>query len=423
MSRLSKRDSKKYNYIHTSIHLQNCDAQVKFVFEQQSNAKARKMKQKFNADTQCIITIPLLKNASPLSPSPTLPSAPPLSPTPTLPSDQPPLRPVPEKPTMPRNRRENSVRIPSIPVAEPVLLERKPPEQKHYEITFWFQFVAIVIQLCSILIISICVWAVNQNFDDVLFPLYTTDWVFSEDLVKLDSTPITTFMDREFTLSIRKIDFNVSVAGGIIAFLLGSFLFEGGALLCMYQVLFKNPFTIENRNKQNILIYTLRFVEYSITAPIMLIVIAVQAGIWDIRTLAVIFLSTSTCMMCGYIVEDYDTKITKYSNRQTENTMSVAKNKSFQWKVHAIGWLALIAAWLPIVLAYGLDKKLPSNVRENLIILMIGEIIFWVLFAVVQMIQITDWIDSQQASRAYVFLSLTSKNFLAWGIVFMVFAN
>lgn len=77
----------------------------------------------------------------------------------------------------------------------------------------------------------------------------------------------------------------------------------------------------------------LRFIEYSISASIMLMIIAMINGVVDIHLLFCIAVLTASCQLCGLVVEYVDDIIMKWIN-------------------HLNGWLTFCAAYWCITRAY-----------------------------------------------------------------------
>jgi hypothetical protein len=80
----------------------------------------------------------------------------------------------------------------------------------------------------------------------------------------------------------------------------------------------------------------LRFIEYSISASIMLMVIAMINGIIDVHLLACIAVLTASCQLCGLVVEYLDDK------NQLE----------LKWINHLNGWITFCTAYWCIARAY-----------------------------------------------------------------------
>lgn len=163
---------------------------------------------------------------------------------------------------------------------------------------------------------------------------------------------------------------------------------------------------------------TFRFCEYSITASLMLVVIAVQIGIWDWRTLLCIFGLSATCMLCGLIGEQC-----VYS----ANLKPIPDARNIAKLAFGIGTLAVLLAWVPIFVTVARNEAVPKGVQA----IIAAEFALWFCFAIVQFVQIWEWpkwlhdrVRAQEdGARAYLILSAVSKTALAWFTFSVVIAN
>lgn len=116
----------------------------------------------------------------------------------------------------------------------------------------------------------------------------------------------------------------------VISFHVLSFLFQGVAALsdpCNGFLGYKYSDMIQSGKNP------LRFVEYSISASIMLICIALLNGVTDINLITSIAVLTAACQLCGLIVEYLD-------------------DVRMQWLIHLTGWLQFGCAYGIIFHAY-----------------------------------------------------------------------
>jgi len=146
-----------------------------------------------------------------------------------------------------------------------------------------------------------------------------------------------------------------------------------------------------------------RWVEYSITASIMIVVIAMLCGVYDFSSLILIF-SLNACMIFfGWIMEIH--------NQKTEKV---------NWTSYIFGCFAGLVPWVVMGLyffsAIGSGAEaIPSFVYA----------IFWSLFVffnifainmVLQYKKIGKWRDYIYGEYAYITLSLVAKALLAWQV-------
>lgn len=178
-----------------------------------------------------------------------------------------------------------------------------------------------------------------------------------------------------------------------------SFLFETVGVIEMFQIKQKlvptktDEATPGVNNRPFLRVYALRFAEYSISASVMLVVISNQVGIWDWRILYGIATLSMTCMLCGVSAEmAIDAKPPQ---TKTATAAFVA------------GSVAVLNAWVPIVwtFARGFTSKTPLFV----IGIVASEFVLWMIFAVVQLMQIVNGWPPDKVMPAYSILSLVSK--------------
>ena len=115
----------------------------------------------------------------------------------------------------------------------------------------------------------------------------------------------------------------------IISFHLLSFIFQALAGITDYWPLTIGDFEYKYRemiedNGRN----PLRFIEYSISASIMLICIAFLNGVTDINLIAAIAVLTACCQLCGLVVE-----------YMTDEQLF------WQWGLHFVGWIQFLCAY------------------------------------------------------------------------------
>lgn len=206
---------------------------------------------------------------------------------------------------------------------------------------FWINILAVIGHLGNF----IAMWRIYSEKD----PLKIT---YTENVITWEKKPenltcspasrqLNTTNNGEFCIGPRTHTFdcadglcNYDYGWLIISFHILSFVFQAGAALtdmcesgfCGYKysdqvVAGKNP---------------LRFIEYSISASIMLMVIAMINGIIDVHLLACIAVLTASCQLCGLVVEYLD------DNEQLE----------LKWMSHLNGWITFCTAYWCIARAY-----------------------------------------------------------------------
>lgn len=157
---------------------------------------------------------------------------------------------------------------------------------------------------------------------------------------KAGSRPLNTSTNGSFCIDpttgpINCNDETPPVCGGldlgllVIGFHVLSFLFQGAAGLSDrfdYDIYKYSENIKAGRNP-------LRFIEYSISASIMLICISLLNGVTDINLIAAIAVLTASCQLCGLAVEYID-------------------EINLQWLLHLTGWLQFMCAYGIILHAF-----------------------------------------------------------------------
>ena len=141
-----------------------------------------------------------------------------------------------------------------------------------------------------------------------------------------------------------------------------------------------------------------RWFEYSISASIMIVIIAMLTSIYDLGTLIALFALTGVMNLMGYMMELH--------NQTTEST---------NWKSYYIGCIAGIVPWIAIFIPLISAESVPDFV----IAIFITIAILFNLFAINMVLQykkIGKWSDYLYGEKMYIVLSLVAKSALAWQV-------
>jgi len=146
-----------------------------------------------------------------------------------------------------------------------------------------------------------------------------------------------------------------------------------------------------------------RWFEYAFSSSVMIVVIAMLVGIYDLGTLIPIF-AINACMNLFGMMMELHNQTTKVTN----------------WLSYYCGVFAGIIPWIVIILYLGgatlaSEGSIPEFVYY--IFLSIG--IFFNIFAVNMILQykkIGKWKDYLHGERVYIILSLVAKSALAWQV-------
>lgn len=212
-----------------------------------------------------------------------------------------------------------------------------------------------------------------------------------------NGAPSTTFRDMTLFSEISDTGVSVPVGYSIAAFCLLSGIAEFAALAAM---LVYSTFPSE-------IIYTMRFLEYSVTASIMQVVICVQLGIWDWRALVGIVGLTVTCMWCGIIGE-----------RNVKNDPTTA------WLAFITGCVAFCFTWMQVFANFHATWLKNADAPDFIWAIVVTEFFLFALFGAVQFVQLlSKEEDNGKVTSRYIVLSIFSKMVLAWVVVWQVLAN
>lgn len=145
-----------------------------------------------------------------------------------------------------------------------------------------------------------------------------------------------------------------------------------------------------------------RWIEYAFSSSLMIIVISMLVGVYDIGTLIAIFFLNAMMILFGWMMELH--------NQTTAKT---------NWTSFIFGCISGIVPWIVIAIylfgAGGGDNKAPSFVYW----IYFSIFLFFNCFAINQILQykkIGKWSDYLYGERAYIILSLVAKSLLAWQI-------
>ncbi len=145
-----------------------------------------------------------------------------------------------------------------------------------------------------------------------------------------------------------------------------------------------------------------RWVEYSISSSVMMVVIAQLTGIYDVVSLILLF-GVNACMIWfGWMMEVH--------NQRTERTEWL----SF-WFGSAAGILPWVAVTIYLIGSGGDGGGPPGFVYA----IFASLFVFFNIFAInmaLQYLKIGKWRDYLYGERAYIWLSLVAKSLLAWQV-------
>jgi hypothetical protein len=146
-----------------------------------------------------------------------------------------------------------------------------------------------------------------------------------------------------------------------------------------------------------------RWYEYALSSSVMIVLIAMFFGVFDLGSLILIFGLNATMNLLGLMMELH--------NRTTETT---------NWTSFNIGVFAGIIPWI-IILMYFLGSGNFDQIPGFVYAILISYFVLFNLFPVNMVLQykgIGKWADYLVGERGYIVLSLVAKSLLAWLVFF-----
>lgn len=145
-----------------------------------------------------------------------------------------------------------------------------------------------------------------------------------------------------------------------------------------------------------------RWIEYSASASVMMVAIALLVGVYDFTNLLMIFVLIAIMNLLGLVMEVH--------NQTTKKT---------SWISYWIGCLAGLVPWLVIGFYFWLSADQGSAPPAFVYWIFVSIFLFFSCFAVNMVLQykkIGPWKDYLYGERAYIILSLVAKTLLAWQV-------
>ena len=146
-----------------------------------------------------------------------------------------------------------------------------------------------------------------------------------------------------------------------------------------------------------------RWYEYSLSASLMIVIIAMLTSIYDLGILLALFTLTAVMNLMGLMMELH--------NQTTKKT---------DWTSYIIGCIAGFVPWVVIFISLiAAITASGGKVPDFVIGIYISIAIFFNLFAVNMILQykkVWKWKDYLYGERVYIILSLVAKSLLAWQV-------
>jgi len=147
----------------------------------------------------------------------------------------------------------------------------------------------------------------------------------------------------------------------------------------------------------------LRFYEYALSSSVMIVLIGLLVGVWDLGALIAIFAVNASMNLFRLLMELH--------NQTTEKT---------DWTAYIYGVFAGIIPWI-IIAWYFIGSVNSSEAKPPDFVYAIVPtlFVFFNIFAINMVLQykkVGPWRDYLFGKRVYIILSLTAKTALAWQI-------
>jgi hypothetical protein len=148
-----------------------------------------------------------------------------------------------------------------------------------------------------------------------------------------------------------------------------------------------------------------RWYEYALSSSLMIVIIAMLSGMYDLPSLVLIFALNAMMILFGYMMELH--------NQTTQRV---------DWTAFIFGCIAGIVPWITIgMYLVGANQSPDTDVPDFVYGIFFSLFVFFNTFAINMYLQyrkIGRWKDYLFGERSYIVLSLVAKSLLAWQIFF-----
>ncbi|MBY9005369.1 MAG: heliorhodopsin HeR [Candidatus Lokiarchaeota archaeon] len=152
----------------------------------------------------------------------------------------------------------------------------------------------------------------------------------------------------------------------------------------------------------------IRWFEYALSSSVMIVLIALFFGVLDFWSLVMIFTLNALMNMFGLVME----MLNVYTRKLGEK---------IKWGPYYLGVIAGAVPWI-VITAYFLNTSVSGGQIPGFVYGIYGiELFFYNTFAINMILQYKGfwkWRDYLFGERVYQILSLVSKSFLAWLVIF-----
>ena len=145
-----------------------------------------------------------------------------------------------------------------------------------------------------------------------------------------------------------------------------------------------------------------RWIEYSLSASVMIVGIALMVGIYDVMSLVMLFALVAIMNLLGLVMEIH--------NQTTKKT---------NWISYLVGCLAGLVPWVVIAFSLWLGANNGSSAPTFVYWIFVSIFVFFNCFAVNMVLQykkVGPWKNYLYGELIYIILSLVAKSLLAWQV-------
>lgn len=343
----------------------------------------------------------------------------------------------------------------------------------------WFEKLNGIAALAHLVNAIVVLSLLNTN-EDVLYPLFKTRIYAHSNLTSggslqpiLDFHPlqeITPAYNGSFTCAMLQpqkfgsmyfehfnydIGAKFSLVAAIASFFFLSFFFQASALIPMYNYRARIQQDVPNGEPMSAFqVHWLRYVEYSISASVMLMIVAAGSDITNVDLLLCIAFLSASCMIFGLASDlcrragyyrNYSVLFSGGKGEEGEGNMffgilpdpkSYNRNSALQVMrrtfsqaslfFHLMGWVCILVPWGIIIDHFSMwwqscdtTDAGPPDFLQGVVV---GQFVFFNCFGFVQLAQ-QFRVNPVTVELTYITLSLSAKMFLAWFLLARVFIN
>jgi hypothetical protein len=147
----------------------------------------------------------------------------------------------------------------------------------------------------------------------------------------------------------------------------------------------------------------LRWYEYALSASLMVVLIGMLSGVYDVPTMVLLFALTAVMNLCGLMMEKH--------NQTTKKT---------DWTAYVFGCIAGIVPWVIISWYFFAAASSPGHPIPTFVYgIYVSLFVLFFSFALNMALQykkVGPWKDYLYGERMYMILSLVAKSALAWQV-------